>query len=113
MSLLMGSLRNKFIYITIILSEENTHILAISETHLDPTFEDSVLSIREYSIYRWDKNAHGGGVAIYIHISVKIRMDLRSNEIEALWLQVHIPHLKPILVGCCYRLPNANSGYLD
>lgn len=46
-------------------------------------------------------------------ISVKIRMDLRSNEIEALWLQVHIPHLKPILVGCCYRLPNANSGYLD
>ena len=36
-----------------------------------------------------------------------------SNEIEAIWLQVYIPHLKPLLVGCCYRPCNTNSGYLD
>ena len=28
------------------------------------------------------------------------------------WLQVHLPHLKPILVGSCYR-PSANSQCLD
>ena len=36
-----------------------------------------------------------------------------SNEIEAIWLHVYIPHLKPLLVGCCYRPPNTNSSYLD
>ena len=35
------------------------------------------------------------------------------NTVEVIWLQVHLPHLKPILVGSCYRPPNANSQYLD
>lgn len=35
------------------------------------------------------------------------------NEIEALWLEVNIPHLEPLLVCCCYRPPNANSDYLE
>jgi hypothetical protein len=32
------------------------------------------------------------------------------NTVEVIWLQVHLPHLKPILVGSCYRPP---SEYLD
>ena len=35
------------------------------------------------------------------------------DEIEILWLQVHLAHLKPILIGCCYRHPTARSWYLD
>lgn len=31
-----------------------------------------------------------------------------SNEIGAIWWPVHISHLKPQLVGCCYRPPNTN-----
>lgn len=59
-------------------------------------------------------NNFGGGVAIYIqnHIPVKQREDLMMKDIEALWVQVHLPHLKPIVIGCCYRPPNANSLYL-
>lgn len=34
-------------------------------------------------------------------------------EVETLWLQVHLPHVKPMLIGCCYRPPSANSAYLD
>lgn len=69
------------------------HVLAISETHLDSKFGNSELSIEGYNIYRRDRNTNGGGVAIYIenHIPVKVRMDLMSTEIEALWLQAHIP----------------------
>lgn len=107
------SLRNKLIDITNILSQGNIYILAISETHLDSTFDNSAVSIHGYSIYRKDRNEYGGGVAIYIqdHIPANIRRDLMSNEIEAIWLQVYIPHLKPLLVGCCYRSPNTNSDY--
>jgi hypothetical protein len=60
-------------------------------------------------MYRKDQ-----GVAVYIqnHIPVKIREDLMLNTLEVIWLQVHLPHLKPILGGSCYR-PSVNSQYLD
>ena len=35
------------------------------------------------------------------------------NTVEVIWLQVHLPHLKPILVGHRYTPPSANSQYLD
>lgn len=34
-------------------------------------------------------------------------------SVEALWLQVHLPFVQPLLVGCCYRPPCANSLYLS
>ena len=42
-----------------------------------------------------------------------LREDLMSSVIEVLWLQVHLAHLKPFLLGCCYRPPSANSQYLN
>jgi hypothetical protein len=35
------------------------------------------------------------------------------NTVEVIWLKVHLPHPKPILVGSCYRPPCTNSQYLD
>ena len=54
-------------------------------------------------------------MAVYIQnrIPVNLREELMLNTVEVLWLQVHLPHLKPILVGSCYRPPSANSQYLD
>ncbi len=84
------------------------HLLAISETHLDDTFNDAALGIEGYSIYKRDRNAYGGGVTVYIqnHIPTKMGYDLMPADIEALWLQINLPHLKPQLAGCCYRLPD-------
>ncbi len=66
------SFRKKLI-ISNISSEGDVHVLAITETHLDSSFEDSVLHIQEYNIHRRDRNANGGGIAIYIqdHLPVK------------------------------------------
>lgn len=109
------SLRNKVQEIENILTADCIHILAISETHLDQTFNDATVDIPGYRIHRKDRDMHGGGVAIYIqsHIPVKLRLDLMSCDVEMLWLQVHLPHLKPVLVGCCYRPPSSSSQYLD
>jgi hypothetical protein len=87
----------------------------MSETPLDNTFDDTVVAIQGYNIYRQDRNANGGGVAVYIrnHIPVKLTEDLMLNAVEVIWLQVHLPHLKLILVGSCYIPPSANSQYLD
>jgi hypothetical protein len=52
-------------------------------------------------------------VYIQNHIPVKLRDDLMLNTVEVIWLQVHLPHLKTILVGSCYTPPTANRLYLD
>jgi hypothetical protein len=54
-------------------------------------------------------------VAVNIHndIPVKLRDDLMLNTVEEICLHVHLPHLKPILVGSCYRPASANNQYLD
>ena len=98
-----------------LLHANNLHILAISESHLDQSFDDTEIAIQGYNIYRKDRNHFGGGVAIFIqnHIPVKQREDFMMKDTEALWIQVHLPNLKPILIGCCYRPPHANSLYLN
>ena len=90
------------------------HILTISETHFDNTFDDTVVAIHSYNIYKKDRNANGAVMRVYIqnHITVKLREDLMLNTVEVIWLQVNLPHLKPILVGSCYR-PIANSQAID
>ena len=42
-----------------------------------------------------------------------LREDLMSSVIEVLWLQVHLAHLKPLLLGCYYRPLNVNSHNLN
>lgn len=89
--------------------------MTISETHLDETIEDTAVAIQGHSIFRLDRDRQGGGTDLNIQNSIpaKIRKDRGVNGVEALWLQVHIPHRKPILTCCCYRPPNSNIEYLD
>ena len=49
-------------------------------------FDDTAVAIQGYNICRRDRNAYGGGVAVYIqsHIPVMLREDLMSSVIEVL-----------------------------
>lgn len=108
------SLRNKVDEVSNILGEYNLHLLALTETHLNPEINSEALKIEGFNMFRHDRGTRGGGVAIYCqdHIPVKIRTDLGCNGVEMLWLQVQLPYLKPVLIGCCYRPPNATAVYL-
>lgn len=109
------SLKNKVHELSSILSDNSLHIIGISETHLDNETEDCEINILGYNIFRNDRNTFGGGVAFYIQeqLPVKLRKDLDILGVEILWLQVHLPYIKPILVGCCYRPPSSNIQYLE
>ena len=108
------SLRNKITEVGELLSL-GIHLLAISETHLDDTFNDEVLGVQGYNIFRRDRNRFGGGIAVYVqnNIPVKVRMDLMVDDIEVIWLQINLPYVKPLLIGCVYRPPSAPMDYLD
>jgi hypothetical protein len=62
-------------------------------------FEDAEISIHGYNMFRRDRNRYGSGVAVYSqnHIPAKQRQDLMLNGLEALWVQVHLLNLKPIV----------------
>ena len=74
----ISSLRNKAHEVKNLLVTDDIGILTIFETHLDSTFDDTVVAIHGYNIYRKDSNASRGGVAVYIqnHIPVKLRDNL-------------------------------------
>ena len=110
----ISSLRNKIISVTNLLAD-GIHILALSETHLDETISDNLLAIQGYKIFRRDRDAGGGGTAVYVleHLPTKIRNDLMIFDTETIWLQINIPHMNPILVGCEYRKPSAKVDYLE
>ena len=54
------------------ITSDNIHILAISETHLDNSFDDTAVAIQGYNIYRRDRNAYGGDVAVYIQSHIPV-----------------------------------------
>ena len=73
-----------------VMKSNDIHIMAISETHLDASFENIELAVEGYTLCRKDISRYGGGVALYVqnHIPVKVRNYLMMDDIEALWIQV-------------------------
>lgn len=65
--------------------ENDLHIIAISETHLDESIDNTKMSIQGYNIIRLDRNIYGGGLAFYIqdHIPVKRRGDLDWPDVDS------------------------------
>ncbi len=69
------SLRNKVHEITRICSSDNIHVLALSETHLDDTYDDSELAVEGYSLFRRDRDKYGGGVAFYVQAGFQLCLE--------------------------------------
>jgi hypothetical protein len=92
-------------------------IIGISETHLDDTISNEVIQMAGFhSPARKDRNRHGGGVALYIHVSNKlayqVRDDLFSNDLEIVWSEIHT-NCKKFLVGVLYRPPSSLAQYWE
>lgn len=109
------SIRNKVHELNYLITVNNIHILAISETHLDATVLDTEVTIDGYNIFRRDSDKHGGGIALYIRNSFPATQcsEFMSDSLESLWVKVHLSHLKPVLIGCCYRPPETDAKYLN
>ena len=109
-SLNVRSLLPKISELSIITQRIRPAALHLCETRLDQTVTDSEIAIQGYHVVRNDRNRNGGGVPIYIRsdIAFNTRLDLMSDSIEAIWVDMLLPKTKPILVGSIYRPPNYN-----
>ena len=97
-------LYNKVTDINVMLntSPNKIHILGLSETRLNDSIDNDLISINNYRIIRRDKqfDKHTG-IIVYTHDSiyqhVKIRKDLEYKEIDVLCLEVKRNKSTPLL----------------
>ena len=70
--------------------EKSFDIICINETWLDSSVSDDEIDLDGYSLYRKDRNRHGGGVAVFVcdKIGMKNRIDIETFDTETLILEV-------------------------
>ena len=82
--------------------------ISVCETWLDDSITDAEIELSGYSIERKDRNRQGGGVCPYIRndLAYNKRSDLDTFDVESVWIHIHLPKTKPILIASVYRPPN-------
>ena len=92
------------------------HLFGISESRLDGRITDNLISINDYTVLRRDSRypLHTG-LALYVHKSiensVRRRLDLETEAIECIWVEIKDSKTKPLLVGYVYRNPASSQGW--
>ena len=89
--------------------------LAITETKIDSSIDDSDIETDDYVVVRNDRDKYGGGVAMYIHKSInyQLREDLFRINIESISVQITIGNYKPFIVTTLYRPPGKPVAYFN
>ena len=97
------------------MSNKDIDSIAFNETRLDSNISDNILHVNDYDIIRKDRSRNGGGVCIYLRISINcnIRNDLIPYDLEAVCIEIIKPHSKPFLVTTVYRPPNASADFFE
>lgn len=88
------------------------HVICVSETWLNDTHTDQMVSLPGYNLVRNDRSradkARGGGVAIYIRGDLSYSIcheSTKGDPLECIFVKVHASH-ECFLVGCVYNPPD-------
>jgi len=106
------SVMSKKLDIQALLVAECLDVLAVTETFLGDEILDSELVSSDYTIFRRDRNRHGGGVMVYTKSSVSAtrRTDIETT-CEVLWVELSTRTSK-VLLGTYYHPPSSTPEYL-
>ena len=110
------SLLPKFVLLTALAHSANPDVLVVSESWLRKATKNSEISIPNYNIFRQDRTAKGGGVAVYCRDSLQSNVILSRSipkQFELLILKITLSRNKSLTVAACYRPPSAPSCALD
>ena len=83
--------------------------MAFCETFLNKSYSDRELELPNFNLFRKDRQSHGGGIAIYVKTDYlcQQRLDLESDSVESMWLQIKTSKQKPFLMCYVYRPPSS------
>lgn len=82
------------------LSALSPDIIMVTETYLDSEIADCEIVPANYTLYRQDRNRHGGGVLIAVSnkFTSVACPQFDKNGIELLWIQIRVG-LHPVMFG--------------
>ena len=109
----VNSLRNKTDLIFNELGDND--INCITETRLNNSICSSDLCLNNFlnpnDFCKDRQTDHGGGILIYVrnNMIAKRRLDLESNDIESICVEITSHNNKKFLVVCIYRPPNSRA----
>ena len=109
----INSVRYKFSECKYLLFKGLLDIFVFSETKLDDSFTMSQFHIPQYSLYRKDRNTHGGGVMVYIknvipHCFRNDYQNLIVSQIEGMVFELTISKHK-WLICVLYKPPTVSD----
>ena len=105
-----GFLKNKIHGIENVISGYRPHLFGVSETCFKKGHDLADVQIQDYEVY-FSKTLDNPSlevsrIAVYVHkdiVKPKVRSDLMSDNFSSIWLEIHLPRQKRILVGNAYR----------
>ena len=104
-SLMVNGQKDKVGYLELLAKEEKALIIAVSETWLHDGVEDAEVHIKDYNIIRSDRSGKGGGgLCLYVHISITPVVLLRYSNSICEGLVIRVPEHNTIYFAV-YRPP--------
>ncbi len=90
-------------------------IFCVSESKLGSSIDDSEISVKDFTIFRADRNRNGGGVLIFCNQSLRPKRVLYDcvKDIEYVCIKVSISDTRHLLVCSIYRPPSAVASWRD
>ena len=109
----INSIKNKFDQLKCIIND-NIDILIVTETKLDGSFPTGQFKIDGFSEpFRLDRNAHGGGILIYVREDIpckQLSLHTFPNDLEGIFVEVNLRKTKWLLFGT-YHPPSQDDNY--
>ena len=111
-SLNINALRSHLDEVQLLMRDLGIKILASNETKLDPGYPKELASLAGYQQERLDRTGNGGGVSVYVRDSMKYkrRLDVPTDGLELICIEVEPPKNKSFLVIAWYRPPSDPVG---
>ena len=110
-SMNINSIRGKKLELLAFLDFHQPHVVAIQETKIDSSIATSELfpETCPYSVYRKDRNIHGGGVMLLVHKDIShMPITELENDSESIWVKV-FANKTSHFVASWYRPPGSTS----
>ena len=110
-SMNINSIRGKKLELLAFLDFHQPHVVAIQETKIDSSIATSELFPETclYSVYRKDRNIHGGGVMLLVHKDIShMPITELENDSESIWVKV-FANKTSHFVASWYRPPGSTS----
>ena len=107
----INSIRGKKLELLAFLDFHQPHVVAIQETKIDSSVATSELfpETCPYSVYRKDRNIHGGGVMLLVHKDIShMPITELENDSESIWVKV-FANKTSHFVASWYRPPGSTS----